>query len=101
MQTFEQNLQELTGEDGKLDVLPSRTLTAELFQGSSVYSPTGAEVGEIDDIVIDLRTGRVTHVFVSRGEWLEDAAIAIAWQDLQFDATGACSLAREIGEWHE
>ena len=101
MPTFAQNLQDLTGVDGKLELLPSRTLTAELFQGSSVYSASGAEIGEIEDIVIDLRTGCITHVFVSRGEWLEDAAIPIAWQDLQFDASGACTLIRPIDEWHE
>lgn len=101
MPTIAQNLQALTGEDEKKESLPARTLTAELFQGCSVYSATGAEIGEIEDIVVDLRNGCVTHVFVSLGEWRDATVIAIAWQDLRFDATGACSLIRPIDEWHE
>src|ERR671918_2031151 len=50
----------------------------ELKEGTSVYTPSGDEVGKINRFVLDPATNEVTHIIVQKG-WLlpEDKVVPI------------------------
>lgn len=67
--------------------------TAEEILGADVRSPDGSLLGQINDLVIDRRTGHVRYVIIDFGDMLDlDPAgthFALPWPMLTYDAPGA------------
>lgn len=68
----------------------SRALPVDLLQNCVVVDKAGEEIGDIEDIMIDLTTGRINYVVLSHGDWLSSKSIAIPWDALSVDIGGAC-----------
>jgi sporulation protein YlmC with PRC-barrel domain len=93
---MEQTLEQLL--DAAVDEFPPQAVTAELLQGCMVVSSSGADIGEIEDIVVDMHSGNVSHVVLSSGDWVNSHSIAVPWKNLYFDSAGARFLLRTNDE---
>jgi sporulation protein YlmC with PRC-barrel domain len=64
-----------------------RVLSASTLTGDDVYNPAGEKLGKIDEIMIDLPSGRVAYAVLSFGGFLGlgDKLFAIPWSRLQVD----------------
>src|SRR4051794_4538257 len=80
------------------DELPPQAVPAELLQGCLIVGAAGDELGEIEEIMIDICTGRVSHVVISSGDWFDSKSIVIPWQSLRYDSTGARFLLKKSEE---
>lgn len=69
-------------------------LAADTLEGDSVLNPTGEKLGEIKDIMIDVRSGQVAYAVLSRGGVLGigDKLFAIPWGALTLDANRKCFI---------
>jgi sporulation protein YlmC with PRC-barrel domain len=58
------------------------------LNGTAVRNPQGEDLGKIEDLMLDLPTGRVTYAVLSFGGILGigDKLFAIPWEMLQMDA---------------
>ncbi len=65
-----------------------RILSSSTMQGTDVKSPSGENLGDIEDLMIDLETGRVAYAVVSFGGLLGigNKLFAVPLQALQQDA---------------
>jgi len=72
------------------DELPSQAIPAELLQGCTVVGSDGKGMGEIEDLIVDISSGCITHVVFSRGDWLSSESVAIPWKDVCFDSNTTC-----------
>jgi sporulation protein YlmC with PRC-barrel domain len=56
-------------------------------QGTDVYSPSGDEIGEIDHVMIDKVTGRVSYAVMSFGGFLGlgESHYPLPWGTLTYD----------------
>lgn len=68
----------------------SRALPIDLLQSCVVVDKAGVEIGNIEDIMIDLTSGRINYVVLSHGDWLNSKSVAIPWDALSVDIPGAC-----------
>ena len=68
-------------ETGKL-------IAAEKVQGARVYSPGGDDLGSIDDIMIDEKSGIIAYAIMSFGGFLGIGSQyhPLAWSMLRYDA---------------
>src|SRR3954466_686291 len=82
-QTFEQMM-------AAGDELPAQAVPVELLQGCTVVNGNGEVIGEIEDLIVDLSSGRVSHAVFSSGDWLSSKSIAIPWKDVCFDSNTTC-----------
>jgi sporulation protein YlmC with PRC-barrel domain len=64
-----------------------RVLAAGTLTGDPVRNPAGESLGKIEQIMIDLPTGRVAYAFLSFGGFLGigDKFFAVPWSALQID----------------
>src|SRR5690606_9778553 len=55
--------------------------------GAEVVNPEGEELGELQDLVVDTNTGRITHGVVSHGGVLGIGGtnVAVPWQGFRWD----------------
>ena len=69
-----------------------QVMAADTLEGDSVVNPAGEELGEIKDIMIDVRSGRVAYAVLSKGGILGigDKLFAIPWSALTLDASRKC-----------
>jgi len=65
----------------------SRVISAKRVNGTPVYSQTGDRLGEIDDIMIEKRSGEVVYAIMSFGGWLGigEKFHPLPWQVLHYD----------------
>jgi len=76
---------------------PLQTVAVDLLQGCPVIvRATGKEIGEIEDVMVDLSTGRVSHAVISSGDQAGGNATVIAWQDLRFDPAATCFFVESV-----
>ena len=63
------------------------TLSAETIQGEKVVNAQDENLGHIEDIMLDVETGRVAYAVLSFGGFLGvgDKLFAVPWQALQLD----------------
>jgi hypothetical protein len=45
---------------------------------------------DIEDVIVDLADGRITHLMVSYGDWLNSNSVMIPWHALSLDAEREC-----------
>jgi len=83
IQTFEQMMT-------ASDELPPQAVPAELLQGCLVVGSDGKGMGEIEDLIVDIPSGCITHVVFSRGDWLSSESVAIPWKNVCFDSNTTC-----------
>ncbi len=69
-------------------------LSASTMQGTDVKSPTGDSLGDIEDLMIDLTTGRVAYAVVSFGGLLGigNKLFAVPLRALKQDAADQCFI---------
>ena len=67
-------------------------LSSSTIEGTAVKSPTGESLGDINDLMIDLITGRVAYAVVSFGGLLGigNKLFAVPLQALKQDAADKC-----------
>jgi sporulation protein YlmC with PRC-barrel domain len=75
------------GEGPGPDVMAAGTL-----EGNKVMSADGEDVGEISDIMLDVRGGRIAYAVLSEGGFLGMGSKlhAIPWNALTLDTVGKC-----------
>ncbi|RZF26496.1 PRC-barrel domain containing protein [Paraburkholderia sp. UYCP14C] len=76
-----------TGDGPGPDVMAASTL-----KGTTVVSSDGADVGNISDIMLDVRSGRIAYAVLSEGGFLGMGASlhAIPWNALTLDTDAEC-----------
>jgi sporulation protein YlmC with PRC-barrel domain len=64
-----------------------RVLSASTLAGDSVRNPAGEDLGKVDEIMIDIPTGKVAYAVVSFGGFLRmgNKLFAIPWSVLRLD----------------
>jgi sporulation protein YlmC with PRC-barrel domain len=69
---------------------PPTVLSASTLTGDHVYNTKGDELGKVEDIVLDLESGRVAYVVLSFGGFLGmgDKLFAVPWHALTLDTDG-------------
>lgn len=74
-------------ENGDAKILVARTFRASKLSGLNVRNMQGEELGEINDFVIDLKTGKVQYAAMSVGGVLGigDKLFAVPFDKLKFD----------------
>jgi sporulation protein YlmC with PRC-barrel domain len=67
-------------------------MAADSLEGDDVVNPAGEDLGEIKDIMIDVKSGRVAYAVLSKGGILGigDKLFAIPWSALTLDADRKC-----------
>jgi sporulation protein YlmC with PRC-barrel domain len=69
-------------------------LAASTLEGDKVRNSSGEDLGKIDEIMIDIPTGRVAYAVLSFGGFLGmgDRLFAIPWSILKVDEDNKCLL---------
>ena len=64
-----------------------RVLSASTLAGDSVKNPAGEDLGEVDEIMIDIPTGKVAYAVLSFGGFLGmgNKLFAVPWSALRVD----------------
>lgn len=76
------------------------TVAADLLQCCTVVDGAGHELGEIEDLMVDIRSGAVSHIVLSYGSWLHRKEAAVPWSALRADvASGCLILDRDIADF--
>src|SRR3954453_78244 len=67
-----------------------RVLSAASLTGSRVRNPAGEDLGKIEQLMIDLATGRLAYAVISFGGFLGigDKLFAVPWQELAWNDRG-------------
>lgn len=67
--------------------IPVRRLTATSIMSDKVESPTGENLGKIDNLMINLHTGQVEYAVIEMGSFLGIGGklFAVPFQELQID----------------
>jgi sporulation protein YlmC with PRC-barrel domain len=71
-----------------------RVLAASALTGSRVRNPAGEDLGKIEEVMIDISSGRAAYAVISFGGFLGigDKLFAVPWQALTFDERGRAFL---------
>jgi len=71
-----------------------RVLTASTLNGDSVRNSAGDDLGSVDDIMIDLPSGRIAYVVLSFGGVLGmgNKLFAVPWDVLRVDEDEKCLI---------
>ena len=69
-----------------------RTMSCSSLTGDKVYNTMNEDLGKIEDIMIDVETGRVSYAVLSFGGFLGlgDKLFAIPWTALRLDEERKC-----------
>lgn len=69
-----------------------RTLASRGLSGNKVYNPAGEEIGQVEEIMIDLPTGKVAYVAMTFGGLLRMGMkwYAVPWNVLTVDEDRQC-----------
>ncbi len=67
---------------------------ANTLQGEDVYNRRGEDLGDIKEIIIDMRTGRIAYAVLSFGGVLGmgDKLFAVPWSALKLDTVKKCFI---------
>jgi sporulation protein YlmC with PRC-barrel domain len=69
-----------------------QVLSASTITGDAVRNPEGEDLGKIEDIMLDMSTGKISYAVLSFGGVLGmgDKLFAIPWSALELDADNKC-----------
>ena len=69
-----------------------QVLSASTITGDEVRNPEGEDLGKIEDIMLDMTTGKISYAVLSFGGVLGmgDKLFAIPWSALELDADNKC-----------
>jgi sporulation protein YlmC with PRC-barrel domain len=78
---------EVGSTDYDRDQRPRRVLSASTLEGDSVRNSAGEDLGKIEDIMVDIPTGRVAYAVLSFGGFLGigNKLFAVPWAALTLD----------------
>ncbi len=64
-------------------------ISSERVQGTTVYAPNGDNIGTIDHVMIDKRSGQVTYAVMSFGGFLGlgESYYPVPWNALEYDTS--------------
>jgi sporulation protein YlmC with PRC-barrel domain len=65
-----------------MDIKFSKSLRASDVSGMPVMSPEGEDIGEIEDVVINLDSGKIAYAVLCFHTWFKDKLFAIPWTEL-------------------
>lgn len=67
-------------------------MSATTMIGDDVRNPQGEDLGKVEELMIDLATGRVSYAVVSFGGFLGlgDKLFALPWESLTLDQENRC-----------
>jgi sporulation protein YlmC with PRC-barrel domain len=76
------------------DAQPARMMTASRLCGNKVINHQNETLGQVDEIVIDLPSGRVAYAAMASGGFLGlgERLFAVPWTALRYDAGRECFL---------
>ena len=71
-----------------------RVLTASTLAGDSVMNSAGEDLGKVDEIMIDISSGRVAYVVLSFGGFMRmgNKLFAVPWDVLTVDQDRKCFI---------
>jgi hypothetical protein len=74
-------------------------ISTENVQGTNVYSPDGNKIGEVDHLMIDKQSGKVTYAVMSFGGFmgLGHSHYPLPWGALRYD-TGLDGYRTDVNE---
>ena len=77
-------------------VMPTKVMSAETMIGTAVQNAAGEDLGEIKDIMFDLRHGRIAYAVLSFGGFLGlgDKLFAIPWEAFSLSHQGDMFILR-------
>jgi sporulation protein YlmC with PRC-barrel domain len=80
-----------SSEDNHLGPGP-RVMAASTLQGDDVVNAAGDKLGTLDEIMLDVPSGRIAYAVLSSGGFLGigDKLFAIPWRALTLDADNEC-----------
>src|SRR5438477_3471387 len=80
------------GRDEPHDGPGPEVMSADTLQGDSVINTKGEDLGNIEEIMIDVQRGRIAYAVLSSGGFLGigDKLFAIPWRALTLDADRKC-----------
>jgi sporulation protein YlmC with PRC-barrel domain len=90
--TYEADNRTGINHEGAAANTPVSRLTARTIIGDSVINRMGEHLGVIDDIMLDVQTGKIEYVVLEVGALLGMGGklFAIPYQDLSLNAEGHC-----------
>ena len=67
-------------------------LTARTLTGNEVFNRTGDKLGVVDEIMLDVQSGRIAYAVLASGKFLGlgGKLFAIPWSSLELDADRKC-----------
>lgn len=65
-----------------MDVRPQLVCRASNIVGVAVKNPEDEDIGEIDDVVIELRDGDVAYAVLCFRDWFREKLFAVPWSEL-------------------
>ena len=80
------------------DAVPAGVVAADMLEGERVRDAYGAEVGVIEDVMIDLALGRAAYAVIALADPM-DRQLTVPWSALTHDPVrGGFELAAEAGK---
>ena len=78
---------ETNGDSGDKQGPGPELMGADTLNGNDVYNPEGEDLGDIKEIMLDMRTGRVSYAVLSFGGFMGmgDKLFAVPWSALILD----------------
>jgi sporulation protein YlmC with PRC-barrel domain len=82
----------IVGSRGDYSGPGPEVMAADTLEGDDVFSADGEKLGDIQDIMIDVPTGRVAYAVMAAGGFLGigEKLFAIPWSALTLDADRKC-----------
>lgn len=69
-------------------------MSSSTLLGNDVYNTDGEDVGDIKDIMLDMRSGKVSYAVLSFGAFLSmgEKLFAVPWSALELDTENKCFI---------
>lgn len=67
-----------------MEIKVKKVFRASKIAGIAVRNPENDDIGEIKDVVIDLKDGDVAYAVLSFSTWFSEKLFAVPWKELSF-----------------
>lgn len=65
-----------------MEIKYTKVLRAQEISGIGVVNPEREDIGEIEDVVIDLESGEIAFAVLHFATWFQDKLFAVPWSEL-------------------